>query len=80
MTRHTKTEVRFGMKSLSRPTPSWARFAFGVVLLITTAMAGWVAGTATLSETAKLEWVLILKLIDPFLFGVSKLFGIQEIR
>ncbi len=80
MHRRKTTEVRFGLRSLNRPTPGWARIAFGVALLITTTMAGWVAGTATLSEAAKFEWVLVLKAIDPFLFGLSKLFGVEEVR
>lgn len=80
MHRRKTTEVRFGLRSLNRPTPTWARTGFGLALLITTALAGWVAGTATLSEGAKFEWVLILKGVDPFLFGVSRLFGIEPSR
>ena len=77
MTRHRKHQVRFGIGSLNRPTPNWAKVAFGVALLLTTGMAGWATGTTTLTEAQKVEWVMILKLIDPFLFGLSKLFGLE---
>jgi hypothetical protein len=78
MHRKPKPEVKFGIKSLNRPTPSWAHIVFGIAVLVTTLLAGWVAGTNVMDDRAKFEWVLILKLIDPFLLGVSKLFGIDR--
>lgn len=80
MTRKPRQEVRFGVRSINRPTPRWARIAVGVAMLITTSLAGWVAGTEMLSDNAKFEWVLILKLVDPFLLGLSKLIGLEEVR
>lgn len=79
MTRKPKTQVRFGFKSLSRPTPNWATGTFGVATVLTTAAAVWVAGTAMLPEALKVEWVLALKVADLILLGISKLFGIQRI-
>lgn len=72
-----KPEIKFGIKSLNRPTPIWARTIVGIAMLVTTAVAAWVAGTNAIAENAKLEWVLILKIIDPFLLGISKLIGID---
>lgn len=72
-----KPEIKFGIRSLGRPTPAWAKIVFGVCLLLTTLMTGWVAGTATLSEASKVEWVLVLKLVDPFIYGLSRLVGVE---
>jgi len=79
MTRKPRTQVRFGFKSLNHPTPNWAKTAFGVATVLTTAAAAWVAGTAMLPEAVKVEWVLALKVLDLILLGVSKLFGIQRV-
>lgn len=73
-------KTKFGLNSLNRPTPRWARLAFGLCLLVTTALAGWVAGTQFLTDGQKFELILILKCIDPFLFGLSKLFGVELTR
>lgn len=80
MTRKPRHEVRFGLRSLNRPTPTWARVVFGIAMLITTGLASWVAATTTLPDAVKVEWVLILKIVDPFLFGLSKLFGVEQGR
>jgi hypothetical protein len=77
MNHKPKTEIKFGFKSLNRPTPAWARIVFGVCLLITTVMATWVAGTTQLTDGQKFEWVLVLKCIDPFLYGLSRLVGVD---
>jgi hypothetical protein len=73
-------KTKFGLKSLNMPTPRWSRVVFGVCLLVTTTMAGWVAGTQYISDGQKFEWILILKCIDPFIFGLSKLFGVELTR
>lgn len=73
-----KPETKFGFKNLNRPTPIWARTIVGISLLVTTALAAWVAGTNVINEAAKLEWVLVLKVIDPVLLGISKLVGIDH--
>lgn len=70
-------KTKFGLQSLNRPTPRWAVIAFGVCLLLTTTLAGWVAGTQFLNDGQKFELILILKGIDPLLFGLSKLFGVK---
>jgi hypothetical protein len=78
MTYHKpKPKTKFGFKSLNRPTPIWARRIVGITLLVTTAIAGWVAGTNVIDQAAKLEWVLVLKIIDPLLLGISKFIGID---
>jgi hypothetical protein len=77
--RRKTTQVRFGFKSLNRPTPNWATATFGVATVLTTAAAVWVAGTAMLPEALKLEWVLALKVADLILLGISKLFGIERV-
>lgn len=73
-------KTKFGLNSLNRPTPKWAKLTFGICLLLTTSMAGWVAGTQFLTDGQKFEFILVLKLIDPFLYGLSKLFGIELTR
>ena len=72
-------DVKFGTKqAINSPTPKWAKYTFRIILILTTAIAGWVAGTTLIAETSKMEVILILKLIDPVVFGISNLFGIVE--
>ena len=70
--------VKFGLEQLKNPTPQWAQNVFRVVLLLTTAVAAWVAGTALIPENYKLEVMLVLKCIDPVIWGLSRFLGVED--
>ena len=70
----TNTKTVFG--ALNSPTPAWATWMFRVFLGLTTAAAVWVSGTNLIDPALKNEIVLILKVLDPIVFMVSKLFGL----
>lgn len=68
----TKTVISF-----SKPTPEWAKVAFRITFIITTAAVTYIAATNTIPKETKYELTLILKLlVDPIVFGISKMFGI----
>lgn len=69
----TKTVISF-----SKPTPQWAKVAFRITFIITTAAVGYIAATNAIPQETKYEVTLILKLlVDPIVFGISKMFGIE---
>jgi hypothetical protein len=69
--------TKFGTEQVAKQTPMWAKWMFRSTLLLTTAIAMYVAGTTLIGQTAKLEIVLLLKCIDPLMLGFSKMFGVE---
>lgn len=63
--------------SLTKPTPQWATITFRVVLVITSAIAIWVAATTLVSNGTKVEILLALKTLDFVVWGLGKLIGIE---
>lgn len=69
------TKSTFG--AFSAPNPMWATNMFRIAFLLTTVATGYLAATNLLTPESKYEVTLILKLvIDPLMFGISKLWGI----
>lgn len=69
---------KFGPSQLNNPTPEWAKWMFRVTFLLTTVAIGYIAATNLLSQEVKYETTLVLKLVlDPLVFGLSKLFGVS---
>ena len=68
--------MAFGFDQITVNTPTWAKWVFRIVFMITTAAVGWVAGTNLIDQSIKVELMLVLKLIDPIVFGLSKMFGV----
>lgn len=71
-----ETKVVFG--AVNSPTPEWAKWFFRVWSLLSTMIAAYIAATSLIPTEAKVEIGLILKVSDPFVLGLSKLFGIVE--
>jgi hypothetical protein len=69
--------MSFGFDQISVKTPKWAKWTFRIVFMLTTAAAGWVAGTNLIDQSLKVEIMLVFKLIDPIVFGLSKMFGVS---
>lgn len=67
----TKTVI-----SLNKPTPYWATIAFRVVLVLTSAIAIWVAATTLVANGTKVEILLALKTLDFVAWGIGKLLGV----
>ncbi len=65
--------------SLNKPVPNWAKWAYRSVFFLTTILAGWVAGTNLISQSNKFEFMLILKLIDPVIYGLAQFLGEEDI-
>jgi hypothetical protein len=72
------TKTKFGLNQVNTETPMWAKWMFRITFIITTALTAWIAATNLFPQDTKYEITLFLKLmIDPVIFGVSKLFGIN---
>lgn len=70
-------ENKFGFKQITKQTPTWAKWTFRVTMMLTTAAAVWVGATNLIQDSVKYEAILLLKVIDPLVFGLSKLFGVE---
>lgn len=72
-------EQKFGFNQITSTTPSWAKWFFRIIFLLTKIIVGYIAATNLISPAMKYEITLFLTLlIDPLAFGFSKLFGIKE--
>lgn len=67
----TKTVI-----SLNKPTPYWATIAFRVIIVLTSAVAIWVAATTLISNGSKVEILLALKTLDFVAWGIGKVLGV----
>jgi uncharacterized membrane protein len=65
-------------KALESRTPTWAKNAFRITFVVTSALTLFLAGTQIIEENVKFELMLALKSIDAFVLGVSKMFGVTE--
>lgn len=72
----SETKVQFG--AINSPTPTWAKWVFRSVAILTTVLAFYLSGSAMINEKWKVEILLGLKSLDMLALGFSKLFGIVE--
>lgn len=72
-----KTKFLAG-EAITSPAPKWATYTFRIVFLLTTAISAWIAGTSLVEEASKVEWILILKVLDTFVWGLTRLFGVVD--
>lgn len=73
------TKVKFmTAEAISGQSPSWAKWLFRSVAILTTVLAFYVAGTNLIEEQWKVEVMLGLKSLDMLTLGFSKLFGLVE--
>jgi hypothetical protein len=70
--------TKFGPSQISNETPAWAKWMFRITFIVTTALIGWIAATNLFPQNTKYEITLLLKLlIDPIVYGISKMFGVD---
>lgn len=70
--------TKFGVDQVKNETPLWAKWMFRITFIITTALIGWIAATNLFPQETKYEITIFLKLlVDPVVYMVSKLFGID---
>lgn len=74
----TEQKVGFGLGSLEKETPLWAKWIFRGYFVFSKALIGWLAATQLFPKETLIEVVyFITLLLDPIFFGLSKLFGVQ---
>lgn len=76
------SKTKFGFNQLSNETPEWANWIFRGYFIISKAAVGYIAGLTALKElnmsllTLTVTLLTINLLLDPIMYGFSKLFGI----
>lgn len=72
-----KSKTSFGISQLSNQTPEWANWIFRGYFIISKAFIGW-AGMIGLFTPHQVFIILTTTnlLVDPIMYGFSKLFGI----
>lgn len=72
-----ETKIQFATKAaVEGETPKGATWTFRIIFLLTTALSAWVAATGILPESVKVEAILILKVLDTIVWGLTRLFGV----
>ena len=68
----------FSTKAFNSPTPTWAKNMFRISYLLTKVVIAWIAVTKIFTTGTQLEVTLFLTLVvDPFIYGLSKMFGVE---
>lgn len=71
-------KVKFGWGQIQKEAPEWAPWIFRSWFIISKAFLGWLAATHLVSQNFLYETTIaITLLIDPIIYGISKMFGIQ---
>ncbi len=70
----SETKVSFGQ--LNAPTPMWAKIAFRITIIITSAATFIIASDPAISDDIKIRLGVYLKGFDLLILGLSNLFGI----
>lgn len=68
--------IGFTAQAIKAPAPKWATYAFRTVLIVTSALSIWLAGTNLVSQNAKFELLLALKGADFVAWGLSRMLGV----
>jgi hypothetical protein len=71
-------KTAFGFGQLPNVTPQWAKTIYRTVFAITTGLAAWVAATHLFTDSTKFEIILVLKFIDPVIYSLSQMIGIDS--
>lgn len=70
-------KVSFGIEGLNNRTPLWAKNAFRITLLLTSVATFIIAGDAKIDAELAVQIGVYLKGLDLFVFGLSKMFGVE---
>lgn len=63
--------------SVTKPTPTWATWAFRIVLILTTAATMIIASDPAIPDAMKVRIGVYLKGLDFIVWGVSRMLGID---
>jgi hypothetical protein len=68
----------FGLDSLSKPTPAFAKNIFYLYFILSKAAIGWLGYTKLMPPTALYETLgFVTLMLDPVVLGLSKMFGCE---
>lgn len=69
--------ANFGLGQIGNDSPRWAKWFFRIYFFTSKAFIGWGAATDVIPKPMMNNITLLITLlIDPVLFGLSKMFGI----
>lgn len=73
----TETTQTFGLPSLSKPTPTWAKNMFRITFLLTTIATFIIGSDSSIPAPLTTKLLIWLKGLDMFIYGLSKMYGIE---
>jgi hypothetical protein len=72
-----QSKITFGIKGLENRTPTMAKNAFRITLLLTSIATFIIAGDAQINPELAVRIGVYLKALDLLVFGISKMFGVE---
>ncbi|MBS1771530.1 MAG: hypothetical protein JST82_01630 [Bacteroidetes bacterium] len=73
-----ETNLKFGLSQVNNPTPQWAKYTFRIIFLVLSVAVFMVSDYPGLQEATKLLMLKWFSGINMLVWGLSKLFGIEE--
>ncbi len=77
MAEQTQGEVTFGLKSIARPTPNWAKWAFRIFFYISSLTAFIILSDGDIPQALAIKITKYLTIANMAIHGLSKMFGID---
>lgn len=75
-----KTNFQFGISQINKPTPLWAKYTFRIVFLLLSVAIFMVSDYPGINESLKLLLLKWFSGINMLVWGLSKMFGVEENR
>lgn len=73
----TRKTYAFSRKAIESRTPTWAKNMFRITLLLTSVATFIIAADTKIDPELALRIGVYLKGLDLFIFGLSKMFGVE---
>lgn len=70
--------TKIGISQIKSETPSWAKWMFRIVFILTTAATFIIASDPAIPDEMKVRIGVYLKGLDMIIYGISKMFGIEK--
>ena len=73
----TRKTYAFSRKAIETRTPTWAKNMFRITLLLTSVATFIIAADTAIAPELAVRVGVYLKALDLFVFGLSKMFGVE---
>jgi hypothetical protein len=73
-----ETSTHFGFSQIKNPTPLWAKYTFRIIFLLLSCAVFMVSDYPEIDEHTKLLLLKWFSGVNMLVWGLSKLFGLEE--